>query len=116
MRERLIAAHVVHLGRQEVNVLRPRAVQARFHVRIDDVGRNAADLYHAVVLYEDGVARQVAVNDGRIAVVQVVQRSEQLNAPSFPCLPFYGLIGFLGLAQKLFQRTARHIFGDENDL
>lgn len=44
---------------------------ARLHVVVDGVGSHGADLHEAVVLDEDGVAREVAVHDGRHAAVQV---------------------------------------------
>jgi hypothetical protein len=41
-------------------------------VLVDDVGRNGANLHEAVVLNEDGVARQVAVDDGGIGPLMEV--------------------------------------------
>ncbi len=61
---------VVDLGRDEMHVTRPLAkVDARLHVSIDNVGRNAAYLYQAVVLYEYGVAWKVAMHNGRVTIM-----------------------------------------------
>lgn len=49
----------------------PHIVAAGFDMVVDGVGRHGADLDEPVVLDEDRVARQVAVNYGRHAAVQV---------------------------------------------
>ena len=72
-------------------------------------------LYEAVVLDEDGLARQVAVHDGRRRVVQVVQGREQLDAPALPRAPLDGRVRALGAPQELLERAARHVLGDEDD-
>ena len=41
---------------------------------VDDVGRDGADLDESVVLDEDGVARQVAVDDGRLGPLQRIMK------------------------------------------
>lgn len=53
----------------------PHVLAAGLDVMMDGVGRHGADLHEAVVLYEDGVAREVPVNDGRHAAVKVANRN-----------------------------------------
>ena len=53
------------LRREVVQV--PYVVPVGLDVLVDDVGRDGADLDKAVVLDEDGVAVQVAVDDGGAA-------------------------------------------------
>ena len=45
---------------------------------VDDVGRDGADLDKAVVLDEDSVARQVAVDDGRLGPLKIKERKLRL--------------------------------------
>lgn len=49
----------------------PHILTASFDVVVYSVRRHGADLHEPVVLYEDGVAREVPVNYGRHAPVQV---------------------------------------------
>ena len=43
---------------------------------VDDVGRDGADLDKTVVLDEDSVARQIAVDDGRLGPLKKKTRKE----------------------------------------
>lgn len=43
----------------------------RFHVRVHDIGRYAADLDHSIVLNEYGVTRQVAMHDRWLTFMQI---------------------------------------------
>lgn len=49
----------------------PHVLAAGLDVVVDGVGRDGADLHEPVVLDEDGVARQVAVDDRRHASMEV---------------------------------------------
>ena len=49
---------------------------------VDDVGRDGADLDEAVVLDEDGVARQIAVDDGRLGPLQRIGKETWLTISS----------------------------------
>ena len=49
---------------------------------VDDVGRDGADLDEAVVLDEDRVARQVAVDDGRLGPLQRIRKEMWLTISS----------------------------------
>ena len=60
-----------------MQIARELVPHARLHVRVDDVGRDAADLDEAVVLDVDGVARQVVVDDRRLRVVQVASKKKK---------------------------------------
>ena len=46
----------------------------------------------------------------------LLQSPEELYAPSLPCLLLDMLVCLLGFAQELFQRSARHVLGYEDDL
>ena len=53
----------------------PYVVPVCLHVLVDDVRRDGANLDKAVVLDKDGVAVQVAVDDGRAArLVQITDK------------------------------------------
>lgn len=47
----------------------PHVLPAGLDVMVDGVGRHGANLHEPVVLDEDGVARQVAVDDRRHAAM-----------------------------------------------
>ena len=49
---------------------------------VDDVGRDRADLDETVVLDEDGVARQVAVDYGRLGPLQRIRKETWLTISS----------------------------------
>ena len=55
---------------------------------VDDVGRDGADLDEAVVLDEDGVARQVAVDDGRLRPLKMTMT--QPGSITISHMPVYG--------------------------
>ena len=46
---------------------------------VDDVGRDGADLDKTVVLDEDSVARQIAVDDGRLGPLKKKPRKENYH-------------------------------------
>lgn len=56
-------------GCNEVHI--PHVLAAGLDVVVDGVRRHGADLDEAVVLNEDRVAGEVAVDDGRLAAVKV---------------------------------------------
>ena len=58
---------------------------------MDDVGRDGADLDEAVVLDEDGVARQVAVDDGRLRPLKMTMTQGQ--SQSVTCQYMVNLAG-----------------------
>ena len=92
-------------------------VPERLDVLVDDVRRDGADLDEAVVLDEDGVARQVAVHDGRLnLVVEVGQRGQDLRAPAPPRLKLNLAVVLLSATEELLQRARGHELRDEDQL
>ena len=53
-----------------------------FDVLVNGVRGDAADLDEAVVLDEDGIARQVAVDDGRLGPLQRIRKETWLTISS----------------------------------
>ena len=67
----------------------PYVVPVCLHVLVDDVRRDGANLDKAVVLDKDGVAVQVAVDDGRAArLVQITERAISIGLGKIKALIF----------------------------
>lgn len=55
-------------------------------LKLDGVGRDGTDFNESIVLNEDVVAVQIAVNDGRITAAEVAECGQDLRTASLPRL------------------------------